>query len=180
MTNAKRKLEYFSEIITRETETKKRRALHQLANDLGKSTATEIAAAEEKMKSRVEAKRREIIRKSNRKIAEALARAKAEYFAARNALEEKLNEDVIAELKKFTQSEKYENYLVERINLYSSSFRTVKFRPQDMHLAEKIAQATGLQTQAGENDFMGGFILQNEKIQADYTFKTRLEKALRL
>jgi len=174
------KLKYFEEVIAREVEARKRRAKHQLANDLSKSAAVAIEAAEDKVNSRVEAARRDLMRKANKKIATATAEAKAAYITSRNIQQSKLLDDVLEKLKLFTQSAEYESYLIERINSVKAmqEFTVVKLRPKDIFFAEAIQKATGLMPLAGENDYIGGFILHSEngKVQADYTFKERISQ----
>ncbi|MCL2578373.1 MAG: V-type ATP synthase subunit E family protein [Defluviitaleaceae bacterium] len=178
---SERKIAYFAEIIGREVTAKKRRAKHQLANDLSKDAAKAIEAAIKKVDSQVAATRRQISRNENKKISEAITHEKASYFAMRNSHHAKLLDEVTEDLKLFTTSAEYESYLTERINEAKSkhSFAAaVKIRPEDMFFKQKIEEATGLKPLPGESDYIGGFILQNEngKISADYTFRTRLKE----
>jgi vacuolar-type H+-ATPase subunit E/Vma4 len=177
------KLEYFAEAIGREVEARKRRAKHQLANDLGKAAAAEIGAAEEKMQKQLEKTRREAQRESNKKIAAETARAKAAYFAAQESQRAELRREVAQELTAFANSTDYESYLIERILAAKSKhsfFAAVRLCSQGLQFAEKITQATGLATQPANPDCIGGFVLQNENgtIQLDCTFKTRLKEAM--
>ncbi|MCL2457186.1 MAG: V-type ATP synthase subunit E [Defluviitaleaceae bacterium] len=170
------KLEYFAEIISREVETKRRRAKHQAACDLSKKTATEIESAQEKINLRIEKIRGEAVRESNKKISAATAKIKAKYIASQNFLRAELKKNIARDLKIFAQKNEYEIYLIERIIALREGFSTVILRPEDMKFAQTIAQFTGLSVEEGKN-FSGGFILQNEnkKIFLDYTFETRLE-----
>jgi vacuolar-type H+-ATPase subunit E/Vma4 len=176
-----KKLEYFAQIIEREVELKKQRAKHRLANDLGEKAAEEIKKAEKIIYTYTEEKKRDLKRRANKKIAAATAEAKAAFNETRTMLNAKMLDGVSEKLKEFTQSAEYEIYLTERIRaaraVQGFHAGVVKLRPEDMRFAQAIHQATGLTPVTGENDYAGGFILQskNEKIKADYTFKTQLE-----
>ncbi|MCL1842451.1 MAG: hypothetical protein FWF79_01425 [Defluviitaleaceae bacterium] len=180
---AERKLEYFAEVIAREVEARKRRAKHQTANDLSKKTAAALVAAEDRINAATEAARRDILRKSNAKVAAATAQAKAEFLSARDTARARMYEELANELKAFTRCAEYENYLIERINYVKTlAFDIVKLCPSDSHHAEAVAKATGLTIAENRDEFMGGFILQskNGKILADHSFQTRLKRACAL
>lgn len=172
-----KKLEYFAEVVEREVEARKRRAKHQLANDLGKKAAAAVSEAEREVNARVEAARREMNRNANRKIAAVTTEAKAAFNAVRNSHQAKLLAEVAEELTAFTKSAEYESYLIEKIAASKGEFTIAKLTPQDMQHAEKIHQNTGITAVTGETDYIGGFILltENKKIQSDHTFKHRLE-----
>jgi vacuolar-type H+-ATPase subunit E/Vma4 len=176
--SAERKLEYFTEVISREVELKKRRAKHQLANDISKNIAGVISSTEEKINAREQAKRRELTRKANKEIALATNRAKAKFNSFQNSLHKKIYFEILEELKLFTQSPKYEQYLIERMNEKKSNFSVVKLCQRDMHFAAAIQKATGLTPEAVEDDYIGGFILQSGRMLADYTFITRVKKVV--
>lgn len=179
---SERKLEFFAEAINREVEARKRRAKHQLANDLSKSNAKSIEEAAENVNYQIDAAHREATRKSNKKVAAATTQAKAAYFAKQKSHKAQILSEVSEALKNFANSAEYETYLLQQIaaakarHAFAANSATVKLRPQDMHLAEKIRETTGLHPKSGNPSFIGGFILQSEngKICADYTFKTKL------
>ena len=174
------KLTYFTEAIEREIEARRLRAKHQTANDLSKITAEELEAAQAHVNSRIEVMRQELSRKANKRIAAATAEAKAAYIAVRTACHARLREEVATDLHNFAQSEAYTYYLPERVNAIKNAINfeatRVKLPPIHMHHAENIRQATGLEVEPNETAFAGGFIIENKtaKIQADYTFETRL------
>jgi vacuolar-type H+-ATPase subunit E/Vma4 len=176
---AERKLEYFAEAIEREIEARRRRLLHQIANDLSKETAAEIKAAEERVSSRVKAARRHLMQKANKKIALATAEARAGYITKQNFLHAKILADVTKELISFTQSEKYEGYLIEKINMAKTAhtFSTVKLCPRGTQFSDAIQNKTGLMPVQGKDDFIGGFVLQGNRVKSDHTFKARLQGA---
>ncbi|MCL1845309.1 MAG: hypothetical protein FWF77_05345 [Defluviitaleaceae bacterium] len=171
------KSEYFEEIIAREVEARRRRVKHQLANDLSKSHAAEIEAAQKRVNLRVDTARKNFSRKANRDTAVAVRCEKSAHSILRNSLQAKLLDDVYKELVTFANSPKYEEFLLTKINLLRGEFSVVLLRPEDMRFAEKIREATGLAPKEGESDYIGGFILQSGdgKIRADFTFKLRLE-----
>jgi len=170
------KLDYFAEAVSREVESKRRRAKHQAACDLSKKTAAAIESAQEKTNLRAEKIRRELIREANKKISAATTEAKAKYIASQNFLHVEMKKNIARELKFFAQKNEYEIYLIERIIALRENFSTVILRPEDMKFAQTIEQFTGLVAEEGSN-FLGGFILQseNKKIILDCTFETRLE-----
>lgn len=172
-----KKLQYFEEVVSREVELRKRRAKHRLAKDLSKECAAEIEAAQERVDLRVNTARNNLTRKSNSENAVALRDAKAAHFSLRKSFQSQILDDVREELISFANSSKYDDYLLPRIERVKADFAVVKLRPEDMRLAEKIRDTTGLTPVEGDSDYLGGFILQSEngKIRADYTFRTRLE-----
>ncbi|MCL2357152.1 MAG: V-type ATP synthase subunit E [Defluviitaleaceae bacterium] len=171
-----KKSDYFAEVISREIELRRRRAMHQLANDLSKTHAAEIEDAQKRVNLRIEAARKNLLRKSNHETTSAVHQEKSAYFSLRQSLLNSLLTDVRKELEAFAKSPKYENFLLLKINLLKADFAVVLLRPADMHFAEKIREATGLTPRAGDDEFLGGFILQSEngKIRADHTFNMRL------
>ena len=171
------KAEYFAEVIAREIEQRRRRAKHQLANDLSAAHAAEIEAAQERVNLRVSAARKSLARQTNRETAFAIHSAKAAFATLRRSLQAKLLDDVHGELIAFAKSPKYEDFLLTKIGLLKGDFSVVLLRPEDMHFAEKIREATDLTPREGESGFIGGFILQSEdgRLRADHTFRVRLE-----
>lgn len=173
-----KKLQYFTDAINREIQTKRKHARHQVANDLSNQTASALEAAENRAEFQREATRRKLWRESNKKIASATAEARANLAAKRESLKNQLLNEAAKDLRAFAEnSPEYETYLIERITQAQEwrSFSSVKLRPQDMHYAEAIRQATGFSPEEGEADYIGGFVLQSATSRADYTFKARLQ-----
>jgi vacuolar-type H+-ATPase subunit E/Vma4 len=175
--NAAGKLDYFAEVISREVESKRRRAKHQAANNLSISTAKAIEAAQNKADLELEKVRRGLLRESNKKIAAATYEARAAYNVLRSRLREDVFKAAEKELWEFTEKSEYEIYLSEQINALKSDFAFVLLCPRDMRFSRAAA---GLIAEEGLQEYIGGFILlsENRKIQADYTFKTRLEACM--
>jgi vacuolar-type H+-ATPase subunit E/Vma4 len=177
------KLEYFREAMGREVEARRLKGRHRAANELSVAAAVELEAAQAHVDSRVEHMRAEVGRKANVKIAAAVAEARAAYIAVRTAGYERLDEEVAADLEAFAKTAEYGYYLPERINAMKNelNFNAVKVKIPARHMryAEEIGRRTGLKVEAGEVEFTGGFILQNEtgRVQADFTFETRLGEA---
>jgi len=171
------KYEYFTETISGEIELRRRRAKHQLANDLSRNHAAEVEATQKRVNLRIETARKNISRKLNRETSAAIRCEKSAHFILRQSLQSKLMDDVYKELVSFASSPKYEDFMLTKIGLLRGNFSDVLLRPEDMHLAEKIHEATGLSPKEGNSDYIGGFILQSGdgKIRADHTFKLRLE-----
>jgi len=179
MDNVERKLKYFTDIIQREVEIQKKHATHKIANEISKSVAAALSTAEIKSHIRIESVRREIGRTTNKKIALATAVLKSQYANKRNELVNQLFDAVKIDLLDFTRSTKYTDYILTKINATKKGFSFVIICPRDMHLAELILKETGLVAENGTTDIVGGFVLvaKNRRVQADYTFKTRLETA---
>jgi len=179
MDSTERKLKYFTEVIQREVETQKKHATHKIANEISNSVATALSTAEIKSHIRIESVRREIGRTTNKKIAMATAVFKSQYVNKRDELVNRLFEDVKIDLLDFTRSTKYSDYILQKINATKKGFSIVVLCPRDMHLSELILKETGLTTESGKNDIIGGFVLiaKNRRVQVDYTFKTQLEIA---
>ncbi|MCL2215695.1 MAG: hypothetical protein FWB91_01615 [Defluviitaleaceae bacterium] len=177
--NTEKKLQYFTEAIAREVEARQRRARHQAANDLSEETASALESAESRAHFQLEATRRKLLREANKKIAAATTGARANFAAKRKSLFERLTAEAAEELESFTRSPEYEDYLIKSIAQAQeergfADGALLKLHPRDMHFAEKIRQTTGLNATEGDENYIGGFVLESAASRADYTFKTRL------
>ena len=175
------KLTYFANTIHDMVETKKREARQQTNMRLSKMAAEALAHASRHHQMSLAATRDEEKRRANRHIAKAKVRAMSAYAQTRHQEIDRLFTDIEAKLAAFTLEASYEAHLIEHIQ-YSqtvSQFSIVRLSPQDMHLKGAIQNATGLTPEAGEADYIGGFMLLNaaRSIQMDCTFKTRLNAA---
>ena len=173
-------MDFFTQAIARDAKAKKQRAKHQLANDLSRHLAESISVVEQTTENRLESEKRRIIHSVNRQLSEAQFSEKIKYTNMRDRQIAWLFDTAKTELENFTRSPEYESYLVERINQVKQDydFAIVSLNSSDMHLAEKIMQATSLIVEEGCSDYIGGFILltKNRKARIDYTFKTRLKE----
>ena len=176
-----RKLEYFANTMMQEVEAKKSLAKLESTTTLTKSTAAAFEAATRHNRVMLQAKQGELQRNANRQIAQAKVQEMTQYVKTRKQQIDRLFIEIAAQLAAFTQKAEYEDYLLERIKEAQSGhdFSIIKLSPHDMRLDTKIKSATGLTPEAGDQDFIGGFILLNElrTIQADYSFKARLSAA---
>jgi len=176
-----RKLQYFSNAMNQEVEAEKQQTIAETQTTAAKSTEEALDILKRRNKVLLQAKQEELRRASNRQIAEAKVRAMTELVDTRTAETDRLFVDTVAHLAEFTQTAEYENYLIERIKQtqQQADFTRVLLSPFDMRFEQAIKTATGLIPQAGNENFIGGFILLNEShtIQSDYTFKTVLENA---
>jgi len=173
-----KKVDYFTKSVTREVNTRKRKAKHQLANRLSAEFSVGISAAEKKVQNFLDEERRQIARYVNRQVSEVQFAERLRYVNKRDACATELFEEVRADLLAFVDSAEYEVYLLERIKIAAQmhDFAVVRLTPRDMCFAEGIEAAANLTAEEGEADYIGGFVLltENRKTQADYTFKARL------
>ncbi|MCL2200078.1 MAG: hypothetical protein FWB80_14290 [Defluviitaleaceae bacterium] len=172
------KVEYFEAVVGREVERRVRGARVRVLRELAEAEARELAETRARVRERVEEATREMERNANRAVAEATREAKTEYNTIRTAFFKEVRREVIAELRAFTQTMEYVDYLKEKIaENMRDGLDKLLLRPQDMHFAEEIKKSTDdkiSSIEIGEDDFIGGFILLGEKVRSDHTFKTRL------
>jgi|GEM_PF-1010854 len=173
-----KKIDYFTDTIAREVSARKRKQMHQLANNLSKDVSAKISAAETKIKIRLDIAQRQITRDINKHLSQVAFEEKSKYINMKNRYISQLFEDVRRDLNSFTQTLAYADSMIQHIESVKQkhAFTIVQVMPTDMHLSEKIEAATRLKVEACETDCIGGFIMltENRKIRADYTFKTRL------
>jgi len=176
-----RKLQYFATSMNQEVEAEKQQITLETQITAAKSTEEALDILKRRNRVLLQAKQEELRRHANRQIAEAKVRAMTEFVDTRTAEIDHLFIDATAYLAEFTQAAEYESYLIERISetKQRADFTRVLLSPLDMRFEQSIKTATELTPQAGNDNFIGGFILVNENhtIQADYTFKTALEDA---
>ena len=173
-----RKLQYFANTMQHEVETKKLQSKLEASSTQTKSVAAILESTTRHNKVMLQAKRNELQRSANRQIAKAKVHSMTKYVETRKQQIDKLFVDVAAQLAQFTQSDKYEDYLLEQIKkvMLAYKFAIIQLSPLDMRLEDAVKIATGLTLEIGEHDFIGGFVLLNESrsVRADHTFKTRL------
>ena len=173
-----RKLTYFADTIQQELGTKKRQATLAATTESQKSTTTTLETATRHNKIMLTAKQGELQRNANRQIAHAKVRAMAEFVELRLRQIDRLFVEIAAGLASFTQEAGYEDYLIERIEKAKAAydFSIVKLSPHDMRLEETIKTVTGLTPEMGNQEYIGGFVLLNERrsVMADHTFRTKL------
>ncbi|MCL2371972.1 MAG: V-type ATP synthase subunit E [Defluviitaleaceae bacterium] len=174
-----KKIAYFTTSIMNELQAKASRMRHQEAKDLQAWADVSLAMAEKELQSKLDGHSRDLARYANREISQATARAKMAYHATVAALVDDLMAGVAGELTEFAQSPEYMDYLLGRIRAAGVGFAVVILPPGHMHFAEEIEAATGLVVEAGEDDYIGGFMLLTEgrKARLDCTFKAKLEEA---
>lgn len=174
-----RKLAYFANAM--EEELKKNRAIKHSDTEYKKINAETLETATRHSKIMINAKRNELYHESNRKIAHAKVKAIAEFVTLRKKQIDYMFVEIAAALSDFTQKAEYENYLIESINTAKKAFNfsIIQLTPHDMRFENSIKTATGLIPETGNQCFIGGFILFNEKRSAmsDHTFETKLEIA---
>ena len=174
-----KKISYFTAAIMNEVKEKTRQARRQEASELRGWLEAGINMAEKDLRMKVEMHRRDLIRRGNLEAAYATAKAKKAYHDKVAAITDALAADVAEDLLRFTQGQEYEDYLIAKIKEAGQAFAIVLIPPGHMHLAGKIEAATGLAVEAGDEDYIGGFMLLTEARNArlDCTFKTKLKEA---
>ena len=182
--NTEKKLEYFTQAIAKEVESKKRQERQRLAAQLAEAVQAAQAQAETKAKEQIAACRQAIQKICNRRITEARTQARSSLATLRQSLTAQLFDDIKAHVTSYTHSHEYENYLIENIQsaLAKSkhSFTYVQLSPGDMRLASVIHDATRLTPELGEDGDIGGFRLlsANRGIAAEYRFRYRLASVM--
>jgi len=176
------KLDYFSATIedTLAAEAYKKRQATQKANDT--HIKDSLATAKRRNKIALQAKQAEITRRANRQISEAKVQAIRKYVTIERQQKDELLVLARAQLASYTLGPDYKKYMLKRIaRVNNSHFAIIKLTPQDMLIADEIRAATGLVPEACGQEIIGGFILQDAQrtFQADHSFKTWLEEAVR-
>jgi len=181
--NAEKKLDYFSEIITKEVEAKKRKARRQMAAEAAEAISHATAKAETEANTQIEAERQATQKSNNKRISEADSQARRALAALREQLTAQLFDDIKSDIIAFTTSPDYENFLINSIQVTQSQIRHpftyIQLPPSTFHLSSKIQEVTGLTPEPGGESDIGGFILlsANRSMASDNTFKSSLEKA---
>ena len=181
--NIEKKLEYFTEAITREMETKKRQARRQMTDDFNAEVISQTAQAEAEAAEQLAAEKQEIDRAHNRRITEASTESRRALSSLREKLTAGLFSDIAIEINAFTRSPEYEGFLIDSIKTAQTKskhpYEYVQLTPADMHISTQIQIATNLTPEQGEASAIGGYKLltANRSKAADHTFQSRLAEA---
>jgi len=175
-----RKLDYFSNIMNHKVEKQRQRTRYEIEHALQLTATKTIEKAERRNKILQKTRQREIEYDINRQIAQAKLHALTQFTQIRKHQVGELLSSVQAQLLLFTQSDEYEKYIVDSVLKTQDIYTIIKLSPHDMRLGAKIKSATARVVETGESGYIGGFMLLNSTrtVQVDYTFKTRLEKAM--
>ena len=181
--NTEKKLEYFTEAIAREVESKKRHARRQMTEELNAKVSEGLAQAQAQAAEQVAAEIQALEKANNKRITEAATDARRALAEQREnqlvQLWDQLKTDVMA----FTRSPGYESYLIAGAQAAQAGskhpYQYIQLAPDDMHLSESIQKATGLTPEQGDASQIGGFRLltANRSKAADFTFQSRLAEA---
>lgn len=178
-----RKLHYFANAIMHEANLQKRSMLNEAISHHNWQITEALESTARRVNVMLRASQDEITRDANRQISKAKVQAMAGYVDTRKQQIDRLFVAIQGKLASFTQEPEYETYLINRIKkireISGGQFSVVKLSPHDMRLENTIKTATGLAPEAGNHDYIGGFILLDHarKLRADFSFKTRLMQA---
>ena len=181
--NIEKKLEYFTEAIAREVESKKRRARQQMANDFNSAVSDGVARAKAEAEEQITAEKQEIEKAVNKRITEATTKSRRALATLREDLTEQLFVDIATDIHAFTHTPEYENYLISSIQAAQANskhpYKFVQLTPYDMRLSDTIQIATGLTPEQAEANILGGFRLlsENRDKASEYTFQSGLAEA---
>ena len=178
--NTEKKLEYFTQAITREVESKKRQARQQLTNDFNAAVYDAVTQAEAEAQAIITAEAQAIERANNKRITEAATESRRNLSALQENLTTQLFDEIAADITAFIKSSEYENYLINSIQSALAKsrhpYKYVQLPPDHAHLSNPIQNATSLITEQGEASMIGGFkLLTASRDKAvDQTFQSRL------
>jgi len=181
--NSDKKLEYFTEAIDREVESKKRKARQQMTAQHKDEVSQAATEAKAEANTQNQAQIQAIQKVMNKRITEATTEARRSLSNLRERLTAQLFDQVKAEIVAYTQSPEYENFLVNSAKAAQSQSRDpytfIQLTPEDMHLGEAIQKATGLTPEPGDASILGGFKLltENRGKGAEFTLSARLTAA---
>jgi len=181
--NTEKKLEYFTEIIAKETESKKREARKQMAAERNEAISQAVTKVEADANNQLETEKQSIQKSNNKQISQAKAKARRNLATLREQLTTSLFQEIKTDLITHTQTPEYETQIVNSIQAIQSQtkriFQYIQLPPATSHLSQIIHEATGLTPEPGEESDIGGYKLltQIRNIASDHTFKTRLQSA---
>ena len=181
--NTEKKLEYFTQAIARDVESKKRQARQQMTNDFNNQVSDGVAHAHAEAKKRIAAEKQAIEKSVHKRITEATIEARRTLTVLREYLVAQLFNDIAIDVAAFTSTPEYENLLINNIQaaLATSkhSYKYIQLTPADMGLSTRIHNDTGLTPEQGEASMLGGFRLlsANRGKAADCTFESGLAEA---
>jgi len=182
--NTDKKLEYFTQAISKEIESKKRTARKQMANEMNEAIAHAVAQAETEAADQIQAQHQLAQKANNKRVSQAQAQARRDLAALREQLTAQLFEGIQADIQAFTLTPGYEDFLIESIKLAQSqvkhNFTYVQLPPGTSHLSQKIQEVTGLTPEPGDENDIGGYKLltENRNMTVDNTFKARIASAV--
>ena len=181
--NIERKLEFFTNAVNQEVESRKREASHRLTASANGEITTALKNATEEARMQTQAQMQTIEKIMNKRVSTAQAEARRNLVNLRERLTaqffDKVKEDVIA----FTQSDEYKTYIIENVKKVQEAsrypFAFIQLTPTDMHLGEAIQEVTDLTPEEGDANMLGGFklISQNRGKILEATFSSRLTQA---
>ena len=182
--NTEKKLEYFTEAITKEVENKKHHIRRQMAAEMSAAVSQAIAKASAEAEAQVASCSQAIQKAINKRITEAQTQARRDLVALRESLITRLFDGIKADIISFTNSDAYESFLINNIQAALAQskhpYTYVQLTPSDMRLSHAIQDATGLTPEPGEEQDLGGFKLlsANRGKVTEYTFRSRLVSAM--
>ena len=182
--NTEKKLEYFTDAITKEVESKKRQARRQMTTEFNTQVSAGVAQAKTEAEARIAAEKQELDKSVNKRLTEAITEGRRALSALREELTAQLFDDIKADVIAFTHTPEYEGFLIDGLQAIlgktKQPYKYIQLNPKDMGLSDKIQNATGLTPEPTETDILGGFRLlsANRDKAADYTFVSSLDEAM--
>ena len=179
--NTEKKLEYFTEAINKEVESKKRNARHEMAASFEAEVSKAVAQTQAETDAQVNAQKQAIKRAGNIRINEAETEARRSLSTLTERLTAQLFDAVKTDIINFTKSPQYETYLIETVRSILTKFpyKYIQLSSQDTHLEGAIKDATGLTVEFTEECIIGGFRLlsENRSKITEHTIQARLTQA---
>ena len=179
--NTEKKLEYFTEAINKEVETKKRHAQYEMAAIFDTEVSKAVAQTQAETDAQINAQKQAIKRSGNIRINEAETEARKSLSTLAERLTAQLFDAVKTDIINFTKSPQYETYLIETVQgiLFKFPYKYIQLSSQDAHLETAIKDATGLVVEFTEECILGGFRLlsENRSKITEHTIQSRLTQA---
>ena len=179
--NPEEKLAYFTQALSKEITAKKRQSHRKLTAHVNEAIARARAQAEVDAKAQIAAAKTGLEKSRAKQLSQARTQARRALADLTGHLTSLLFQEIRADLIAFTQSQEYENFLIDSIlSTMAKTGRHFAFvqLPQ-FHLAATIGEATGLTPEPAPETDIGGYRLlsANRSRALNHTFRHQLSKA---
>lgn len=184
MDNLTEKLNTFTSLVLKDAEEKREKILDEVEKEYSERLDAKeneiLQGAYENIQQNIQKARKE----ANERVLHAELDAKKRVILRREEIIEEVMKAARGELVKFTESDKYEAWLMDKIEKalfeVGKGSKTIYISPDDLRLKEKIEQIPEIARltveASSEKDFLGGVKVFNtdRKVAVDYSFKEML------
>jgi vacuolar-type H+-ATPase subunit E/Vma4 len=175
-----KKLAVFERITQEEAIAKRKNALDEIEASFNAAIETAVLAAEQQAREKIRSEQNQIEMAGNKQVAAASSEAKHAEAALRTKLMAQLFDDALADLRVFTQTPEYGDFLLDSLRLETQNapnrYDRVLIMKRDGIHASRLQSETGLGVNETDEDFLGGFklITADGRGMRDKTLQNRL------